>query len=137
MNKILLTLKQSTDSSNYIQEISKLYKKRINNKKIPLFNQGRVNLLNLFNSSNISLSNRQFPYQDSNKKAINTATSFSSTSFNTVRNSTSLPSINQGHNKQRVNEIVINSNLVSQKQKAYKTRMDLFLSTLTSEKKKE
>ena len=137
MNKILLTLKQSTDSSNYIQEISKLYKKRINNKKIPLFNQGRVNLLNLFNSSNTSLSIRQFPYQDNNKKAVNTATSFSSTSFNTVRNSTSLPSINQGHNKQRVNEIVINSNLVSQKEKAYKTRMDLFLSTLTSEKKKE
>ena len=134
MKKSLLTLHPKyIDNGIFIQDISKLYKKRINNKKSPLYSKEKIDVYALCNVSGNYLPKKVFPvnYLESKpKQNVNTVSSFSSTSLNTVKNSNSLPSINQS-NKKQVKEIVINSELLTPIKTEYKTKIDLFLSDLT------
>ena len=99
MKKSLLTLHPKyIDNGIFIQEISKVYKKRINNKKSPLYSKEKIDVYALCNVSGNYLPKKVFPvnYLESKpKQNVNTVSSFSSTSLNTVKNSNSLHSINQ------------------------------------------
>lgn len=133
MKKSLLILQPKyIDNGAFFQDISKLYKKRINNKKSPLYSKEKIDVYALCNVSGNYLPKKVFPLsylENKPKQNVNTVSSFTSTSLNTVKNSSSLPSINQSSKKQ-VNEIVINSGLLSPIKKEYKTKIDLFLSNL-------